>query len=511
MGAARGLDEGLIGTSASQPSFKRLFGLDEAGGLSKHQQADRLGNITSMVQMGSIAGALIGFATTDKLGRLWATRQLCVWWVVGIIIFVCAGIKGNLGMVYAGRFIAGVGIGQTTVVGPTYLAEVAPKSIRGLCVCLFSGSVYFGIILGYFASWGSSIHISPKISLQWVIPNLMHFYFAVIIVCLSFMAVESPRWLIKVGKHDKAAKSLSKLRNLPEDHWYIQNELAEIHAQLEREQEATRGSSWLGPIRELITIPANRYRLMLSVMSQLLGQWSGASSITIYAPEYFAMMGVKGQRQKLFGTAILGVVKFVSSMLCAFILIDWIGRKRSLLTGIMLQFITMLYMALFLTINPAADEKGSHETGSQRRAAEGAIVMIYFSGFGWALGWNSIQYLLNSEIYPLRLRAIGGSFAMTFHFLNQYGNSKAVPDMFIALTDGGTMWFFAAVTAIGFFWVWFFLPELAGVSLEAVDAAFNLSWTRIGRNGKQYAQAFDQERLGQTLDQKEKSEMIERL
>jgi len=83
----------------------------------------------------------------------------------------------------------------------------------------------------------------------------------------------------------------------------------------------------------------------------------------------------------------------------------------------------MLYMAVFLLIDTGISDDAP-QTPSQKRAATGAIVMIYFSGFGWALGWNSIQYLINSEIYPLRLRALGGSIAMTFHFVNQYGNSK---------------------------------------------------------------------------------------
>lgn len=139
MGAARGVDEGLIGTSAEQPSFQRLFGLDDNSPLSDSQKADRLGNITSMVQLGSIAGALIAFIITDKIGRLWATRQLCLVWVVGITIFLTSSVTGSIGQLYAGRFIAGVGIGQTTVVAPTYLAEISPRFIRGLCVCMFSG------------------------------------------------------------------------------------------------------------------------------------------------------------------------------------------------------------------------------------------------------------------------------------------------------------------------------------------------------------------------------------
>jgi MFS family permease len=62
--------------------------------------------------------------------------------------------NGRLGQVYAGRFIAGLGIGQTTVIAPVYLSEIAPKSVRGLCTCTFSGSVYIGIMVAYFASWG---------------------------------------------------------------------------------------------------------------------------------------------------------------------------------------------------------------------------------------------------------------------------------------------------------------------------------------------------------------------
>ena len=73
-------------------------------------------------------------------------------------------------------------------------------------------------------------------------------------------------------------------------------------------------------------------------------------------------------------------------------------------------------MAIFLVIDTTVGNEDSPQSPSEKAAAKGAIVMIYISGFGWALGWNSIQYLINSEIYPLRLRAIGGSIAMTFHF-----------------------------------------------------------------------------------------------
>ncbi|KAJ4373131.1 hypothetical protein N0V83_003422 [Neocucurbitaria cava] len=482
MGAARGIDEGLIGTTAELEPFKKKFGLSDSS-KSPHEKAELLSNITSMVQMGSILGALIAFFITDRIGRLWATRQLCVLWVAGITIFLTSAKTGSVGQIYAGRFIAGIGIGQTTVVAPTYLAETAPRAIRGLCVCAFAGAVYIGIMLAYFASWGSSIHISSHTDAQWLVPNSMHLMFAGIIFTLSFFSRESPRWLIKVGRHEEALENLSRLRQLPGDHPYVTSEIIDINDQLNREREATMGTSWLGPIRELFSSKANLYRIMLSLMSQLLAQWSGANSITIYAPQYFAMMGTSGQNEKLFATAIFGVVKFISSMFCAFFLIDYIGRKRSLSAGISLQLFAMLYMAIFLLVDNGVSDKSKPQTSSQKHAAMGAIVMIYFSGFGWALGWNSIQYLINSEIYPLRLRALGGSIAMTFHFVNQYGNSKAVPLMFLAMTTGGTMLFFSCVTAIGLAWVWFFLPETTGKSLEAMDEMFSLPWYLIGRKG----------------------------
>jgi hypothetical protein len=161
---------------------------------------------------------------------------------------------------------------------------------------------------------------------------------------------------------------------------------------------------------------------------------SGASSITIYATSFFALVGKTGSQEKLFATAIFGVVKFISAMICAVFLIDYVGRKRSLMTGITLQFIAMAYMAGFLLADKTADDPSTQSTG-QKHAATGALVMIYLSGFGWAMGWNCIQYLLNSEIYPLRLRAIGGSFAMTFHFANQYGNTKVSLESTVSSTQ----------------------------------------------------------------------------
>lgn len=326
--------------------------------------------------------------------------------------------------------------------------------------------------------------------------------FAGLIFFLSFLNRESPRYLVKRGKVDQAQANLSKIRGLGRDSEYVRKELAEIEEQLAEEEEATLGQGWLGYLKEIFLMPNNFYRLYLGLGSQLLGQWSGAQSITIYAPDFFALLGTEGQNEKLFATAIFGVVKFVAAIICALFLVDIVGRKRSLSIGIGLQMISMMYIAIFLSIVPQidADEPQQQRFGrSQKRASTGAIVMIYFSGFGWAMGWNSIQYLLNSEIYPLRIRAISSSMVMCFHFANQYGNSRAVTNMLLTPDDGGlgpagTFWFFTVVTAIGGLWAWFFIPETAGRSLEGMDELFRLRWWRIGRYGEKDAKSRDEGR-----------------
>ncbi|OBT58571.1 hypothetical protein VE04_01389 [Pseudogymnoascus sp. 24MN13] len=489
MGAARGVDEGLISGTLSSKHFRHKIGISYPDQITEEEYANIKANVSAMVQIGSVAGAGLAFVLCDRIGRLWATRQLCLIWIIGIVIFLTN--NGSLGQVYAGRFIAGLGIGQTTVVAPVYLSEISPKSVRGFCTTTFSGSVYLGIMLAYFASWGSSIHISDKTDTRWVVPTTLHIMFAGIIFILSFFNYESPRYLVRRGKDEQAIVNLARVRNLPVDHPVVVAEIAEIQAQLNEEKEATLGLGWKGLIKEMFLMPSNLYRIHIGLLSQLLSQWSGAQSITIYAPDFFALLGTTGQNEKLFATAIFGVVKLVAALMCAFFLVDVIGRKRSLAIGIFLQALSMMYVAIFLTV--AGGKDSTDYSSSEKHASVGAIVMIYVSGFGWAMGWNTMQYLLNAEMYPLRIRAISSSLVMCFHFVNQYGNSRAVPNMLLKPSLGGmgpagTFWFFTVITAIGGLWAWFFIPETAGRSLESMDRLFTLKWYQIGTKGQQEAE-----------------------
>lgn len=355
-----------------------------------------------------------------------------------------------------------------------------------------------GIVLAYFANYGCEINLGDNTHNRWEVPTSLHIIFAGLIFCLSFLQYESPRYLIKRGQPELAIRNLSRLRNLPSDHEYVVREITAIQVAHESEMEATMGMGPLGVIKETFLVPSNLYRLYLALMAQILSQWSGAGSITVYATDLFKILGISGKNENLLITAVFGIIKLVAAVFCALFLVDFIGRKRALLLGITFQAISMIYVAGFLTAFPKMGIDDSFKLpASAKGAGEGAIAMIYISGFGWALGWNSMQYLLTAELFPLRIRALATSLAMTLHFSNQYGNSRAVPNMLLSVEKGGidpkgTFWCFGAVTLLGGLWVWFSIPETAGRSLESMDRLFELPWYKIGLHGNRDADQRDQ-------------------
>ncbi|CAK7899624.1 myo-inositol transporter 1 [[Candida] anglica] len=478
LGSARGYDEGNIAGTVAQISFIKEFGLNSKL-LSATQQANLKSNITSMVQLGSIGGCIIAMYTVDRFGRIRTLQGVCILWIIGAII-QCT--SHSVGQLYAGRVIEGLAIGQTTTIGPTYLSEVSPKAIRGLCSCIFAGAVYFGIMLAYFANYGTALHVVGRN--QWVIPTTVKCYLAfLILVGSTIFCVESPRWNMKVGNSEMAAKNLSKIRHLPVDHPYILSEIADINEQVSTEKELTQGSTVISMLKEIVMTKSIRYPFFaIATLAQILGQWSGANAITIYSPQLMSLVGITGIKS-LEMTAVLGVVKFVSAYLAAFFLIDFLGRRRSLYIGITIQMVTILYFAIFLTIVPQAAVKGSVLTPSQNMAGKAALAALFLSGTGWTMGFNSIQYLLGSELFPLRVRSFAQSIVMVVHFANQYGNSKAIPKMLLAMDNFGAFYFFVGVLVVSLFWVYFLIPEVSGRSLESTEEIFSLPWYLVGRRG----------------------------
>ncbi|CAG9941891.1 unnamed protein product [Clonostachys rosea f. rosea IK726] len=283
---------------------------------------------------------------------------------------------------------------------------------------------------------------------RWAIPTSIHLMFAGITLILTFFTIESPCYLIRVGKREEALKVLSKFRGLPVDHPYVIDKITAIDYSYQEEKEATLGMGWMGVVKEIFTVKRNAYRLFLTNLAQIMACWSGGSAITAYAPDLFKLT------------------------------------------------ISLLFIGIFLNIVPIANNPSFKATKSQSIASKAAIAMIYISGAGWALGWNSGQYLLSSELFPLRIRAVCSSITMAMHFICQYGVNRVLPNMLLegtGLGPQGIFYFFGIFCLVGGFWVWLCVPEAAGRSLESIDQLFDLPWYKIGLHGKKFAEEYDRE------------------
>jgi MFS family permease len=252
-----------------------------------------------MLQAGSIIGSVIAFVVSDYLGRKRTAQLACILWTLGTAIWFTSAHaigahSGNLSQLLAGRFIAGLGVGITPVVAPTYLAEIAPRAIRGLCVCIFSGSVYIVILLGeskmtiypcstlrlilpsgYWSNYGTARGISDTNKLQWQVPAALNFIFAGIIFISSFWIPESPRWLLKVSRDDDARKSLNWLRNKGDQDILVDQEFETMANTLEEERIARGQKAWYHIFVRLITNRTNLHVLCIGLGIQVFGQFSG--------------------------------------------------------------------------------------------------------------------------------------------------------------------------------------------------------------------------------------------
>ncbi|CAO1638665.1 unnamed protein product [Sympodiomycopsis kandeliae] len=468
-GAARGLDEGIISNEVRFKSFQESFGITSSGTAAS--------NIISLMTICAIGGSLLAFALVDTVGRLRTLQISCLFWMVGTAIWISS--DGRLGQLYAGRAIAGLGVGFTPVAAPIYLSEVTPSALRGLSVLWYAGNVYTGIVLGYFTNYGTSTNLKPSAA-QWQIPISLNFMVGSIILIGTFFIVESPRYLLKKGQTAEAQNSLAFIRNRPKDHPELRGEADTIAQHLDHEREATKGSGPMSVFKELFFDRTNGYKLFLCLFIQVFGQMSGGGSFTVFAPKFFELLGKTGN-VGLLTTGLFGIVKLVVSLLCAVFVIDLLGRKRAVTTGIAIQGISALYLALYLKIN-LVDKTVTAENASEadKRAADAGIFFIFMSGVGWALGINAIQYLISSEIFPLRVRAAASGISMTFHWAFQFCSSRTVNPMIEGMNTYGAFLFYFAICVILLLFVIFFLPETSGFSLEEMDEIFEKPWYKIG-------------------------------
>ncbi|KAL2205488.1 general substrate transporter [Sarocladium strictum] len=457
-------DQGSSSVLTNLPGFQDHFGIKSG------RDADTIREFVSLVYVGAGVGSALSFFINDRIGRLWSLRLYMCIWIVGQLI---ATFAPNLDALYAARIVCGLGIGPLTVVGTMSIVEIAPTAIRGLLASWFSVVMLLSLFLSTFTVYGVYQTMAPsrlQYQVVWFSPCL---YLCVCIAC-SFFLCESPRWLFLVDRHEEAIATIVALRGLPADHPVVHAEIMEIRDSIAQEKgefgEGSQKNAIKSVFKEAFTVPANLRRIQQSLVSYGLAQLSGANSVTSYLVPILSLMGVGGDTtHSLFLSGMYSMAKFFFCLIASFFFIDALGRRKSLFVGITIQMISDIYIGVFIKSVQAGDKVSDN-------ANQAAIAAIFIHGFGYAVGLLILPYVFGGELWPNRLRSFGSALSQTFHWLFYYGLNAGMPSILSNMDNWGAFIFFAGWCFISLLYVFFMVPEIAGLSMEEMDEIFKGPW-----------------------------------
>ncbi|KAH9940143.1 general substrate transporter [Epithele typhae] len=457
-----GYDTGIGGGVVSQNYFKEHFGLLNPDGSPNPHKSDQVSsNVVSVLQAGAFFGALGSAPISARIGRKYSLLGWSILFAVGAVLQTVAGGSRGIGYIYAGRVIAGVGIGAISAVAPAFVSECSPKEVRGRITGLFQIMVAVGVMLSYFINLGVSLHIHSGASV-WRIP----FGFQLVpagIMSLGLLTVkESPRWLASVGRGDEAIRNLAYLRKRHHEDDDVRNEMAEIEAAIEEERAARNG---LG-LREAFFGKGNFIRFVIAVVIFILQQWSGQNSVNYYAPQIFQSIGYKGTSNSLLASGIYGIVKVVATALFVFFLVETLGRKLSLLISALGMGTLFFIIGALLKTHPPPAQAIDPPPASKAMAA-----MLYIYVCFYSMGWGPLPWVYVSDIFPTRTRHYGLATASASQWLFNFVLSKVTP---MLVTDLGYKIFlmFGTINIAGMGTFALLIPETKGRSLEEMDIIF---------------------------------------
>ncbi|EPE09059.1 mfs quinate transporter [Ophiostoma piceae UAMH 11346] len=470
-------DQGSVSTITSLPGFKSAFGITSATNPSQ------VANFTSYVYIGAGTGAGLSFFLNDRIGRRWAFRLYVLIWIIGQMIAV--GSHGNIHIMYAGRIVAGFGIGPLTVIGPISLSEIAPTEIRGMLTSWFSVAMLATLCTAAFTVYGCFVNMEAS-TLQWQVPFFAPCIFMTFVIGASFFVSESPRWLFLAGRDEEATETLVRLRGLPLEHPRVQSELNDINASILKER-ASYGSaksySLVGlknVARETFMVRANLRRTQQALISYALAQLSGANSVTSYLVSILALIGISGGTDYSMRVAALySMAKFFYTLIASFCFVDALGRRNSLFIGITIQMISDIYIGVFIKF---------HQQGHTSHAAgQAAVAAIFIHGFGYAVGLLILPYVFVSELWPNQIRSFGAALSQCFHWLFFFGVNKGVPGLLKKTHNWGAFLFFAGFCFLALVYSFLVVPETAGVEIEKLDSLFEGPWWNQYKRSKAVA------------------------
>ncbi len=433
-----GYDWVVIG--GAKPFFEKYFQL--------HSE-QLVGWANSCALLGCLLGSLLSGGLSDKFGRqkllltsalLFAVSSVLTGWAFSFVWFVIW------------RIVGGVAIGMASNLSPMYIAEVAPASLRGRLVALNQLTIVIGVLAAQIVNMLIAQPVSDGAS--WVeIQNSWNGQYAwrwmftavsapsLIFLIGTLFLPESPRWLMKNGTPELARDILARIGGGD----YADREIRDIQETLSREE--------IGHVRFVDLLnPGILWLLMIGVTLAVLQQWSGINVIFNYAEEIFREAGY-GISAILFNIVITGVVMLVFTSI-AIQTVDRFGRRILMFTGCagialshtVIGFGYWFKLKGLLVVIPV-------------------MTAIAFYSFSLA----PVTWVLISEIFPNRIRGAAVSVAVSALWIACFILTFTFPLLNSALGPALTFWLYAAICASGTGFIYCFVPETKGKSLEQIE------------------------------------------
>jgi len=402
-----------------------------------HLSPALLGVTVSSALLGTVIGAMGAGIPGQKYGRRDSLRVMAIFYFISAL--GCAFAWSWPALIFF-RFIGGLGIGGSSVLGPMYIAEIAPTEWRGRLVGFFQVNIVVGILLAYVSNFLiGTMHLG---AVEWRWQLGISGLPAILFLIALFGIPRSPRWLAMQSKLDEALEVL-RLTGIP----HPQKDLDEIVASIHMERSASADPLF-----------SRRYRLpvFLAITVGMFCQLSGINAILYYLNDIFALAGASKVSGDLQAVAV-GAANLVATLL-AMSVIDKIGRKKLLLFG-------TAGLAACLSVVSYVFFTHKHLDWLVW------LLMIYIAFF--AVSQGAVVWVYISEVFPTRVRSKGQSLGSSSHWVTNAIISLIFPLM--AMSSGAYPFiFFAAMMVLDFFLVLFYYPETSNISLEHLQTSLGI-------------------------------------
>ncbi|CAK3996012.1 MFS transporter, SP family, myo-inositol:H+ symporter [Lecanosticta acicola] len=430
--------------------------------------------ITSLCSGGAFIGAIIAGLTADKFGRKLAIYVGCALFTIGAIL---QGSAYSIAQMAVGRLVVGFGVGSAAMVVPLYIAEIAPTKVRGRLIGLNNMSITGGQVISYgigaaFAHVGNGWRYMVGLG---AVP-------AIILVCLLPFCPESPRQLCYHGRTAEAEQVIAKIYKGASME-QVRTKVALITAACEEAKELNECSSRWSKIKLLHTNPAYFRALVCACGLMVISQMSGFNTLMYYSSTLFALVGFSNP--VAVGLVVAGtnfVMTWINMMT-----VDPVGRRRILITTVWGMSAGLLAVAIAFSFIPVNLKTLELEATSISPPAIVVLVFIIWFVVFYGVSVGNTAWM-STDFFPMEVRAMGTMWLTCSCWGSNIIVSSTFLSMMKSMTPSGAFGFYAAICGIGWVLIYFFYPEVSGLTLEEIGSVFEHGF------GVKYARQLRKER-----------------